>query len=533
MRRARIGISLACIALLLSSGCAPKPTQPPAAVTPAGPSRGGTLVMAVVNDPPTFDLDRTTWCEITQSIFYDSLVDKDMDGNISPRLATSWQVSDDGLVWTFQLREDVTFHCGHPFDAHAVKYRIDRMLNDENPSANLHMVNAVREAVVDDDYTISFHLKAVDAALWNFLGTAFGAPFCPVCVEEHGDDYGQNPCGTGMFKLLEYVPGSHLTVTRHEDYKWAAGYWENQGSPNIEAIKFRFIADEATRLLELEKGTIDYIAVPPQHVKRLTENEDVQVIQYPSNGIRYWGFNAKKWPWEDIRVRQAMQYAINKHAIAEFALEGLAEPLWSGLPPSISGYTDEMEQHLSEMYPYDPERTKQLLAEAGWVLGDDGVFAKDGKRLSVGIWIVNNPVDIRVAEMLLDDLAKAGVELKIEIVEQARLTSDTPKGLHETLLWQYGWYDPDILFHLFNQGGTRMHFVNERLQELLELGRSLIPMEERLAVYDEVLLLLAEECPWVVLYFPQSIQGWSKRVSNVKINSFNGSILINDLYLTE
>ncbi len=499
------------------------------------PVSGGDMVVAVIDDPPTFDVDRTTWFQAHQSILYDGLVERnDEDGSIGPKLAQDWDISEDGLEWTFYLREDVTFHCGEPFNAEAYKYRIDRMLDPEEPSANFHMVASVEGAEVVDEFTLKLTLKTPDAALWNFLGGAFGAPMCPACIEEHGEDYGHHPCGTGPFKLTEYVSGSHQVVERHEDYVWGAPYWNNQGPAHIESITFRYIADEATRMLELEQGTVDYVTpIPPPQVDRLRENPDVQIITFPSNGIRYWGFNCKREPWTNEAVRHAMMYAVDREAIADTAMGDLADPLWSSLPPSIAGYTDELESQFRQEYPFDPERTRAILQEEGWEEGPDGILTKDGKPFEIGVWVRNDAIDIRVAEMLEQNLRECGLKLDIEIMEQATLTSQTPQGLHETIIWMYGWYDPDILFHVFDGGGTRVHFVDEWLQDQLELGRSLIDMDDRLPIYEDVQVYLAEKAPWVPMYFPQSILGFSARVEDIRVNPYNGALLWVDLHLSE
>jgi len=530
-RRERILLVLVLLLGLVISGC--RSTEGVAQNSDKGGSetQKKEFIFAIVDDPATFDLDTVSWHQTPNVVAFDWLVEKDTEGKISPMLAKSWEISDDGLEWTFHLREGIKFHCGAEFDAYAVKYKFDHMTNPDKPSVNAHMVSSIEDVIVKDKYTVTFKFKNVDGAIWATLGSSFFAIDCPSCREKYGEDYGMHPCGTGPWILDEYVPGSHVVYVRNDEYWGGAEYWENNGPPQFEKLTFRIIPDEATRILELEQGTVDYIMVPPQEAKRLQEETDVKIILSPSNGLRYWGFNMKKWPWTDKDVRIAMQYAIDKERICETVLEGMAKPLWSALPPSIPGYSEELEAEFMAKYPYNPDKGKEILEADGWVLNKDGVYEKDGKPLDISVWVINDGVQIRTAELMKDMLKQVGVNLDIQIVEQATLVSDTPKGLHQSLLWTYGWYDPQILYFLFDNGGTRMHFVDETVQTLIEEGHKIVNMEDRLPIYEELQRYLADNPPWVVLYFPQDIHGFSPCVENIKINPFTGGVILNDLTL--
>ncbi len=531
MLKKRYSLMLIVVLMLVTilSGCQP------AADGGDGDGNGDDVkefVYAVVDDPATFDLDTTSWHQTQAIVSFDSLVEIDTEGNVSPKLAESWEISDDGLEWTFNLRQGIMFHCNEEeFTAHAVKHKFDHMKNPDKPSVNAHMISAIDDVVVVDDYTVKFMFNSVDGAIWNTLGGSFFAIDCPSCREEHGEDYGMNPCGTGPWILDDYVPGSHVTYVANTEYWGGADYWDNNGPPKFDKLTFRIIPDEATRILELQQGTVDYAAVPPQETKRLQDETDINVILSPSNGLRYWGFNMKKWPWTNKNVRIAMQYAIDKEAITESALEGLAKPLWSALPPSIPGYSEELEAEFKAKYPYDPAKTKEVLENDGWALNADGVYEKDGKPLAVSMWVLNEGIQIRTAEIIESNLKDVGVDLDIQVMEQATLTSGSPKGLHESLLWTYGWYDPQILFFLFNNGGTRMHYIDETVQRLAEEGHQKVSMEERLPIYEELQRYLADNPSWVVLYFPQDIHGFSPRVENVRMNPFGGGFVLNDIEL--
>lgn len=505
-------------------GCTPRSvTQQPAG--------GGHFIFAWVSDLPTWDPDRTTWSELPQSLIYDGLVELDMDGNVTGRLARRWELSEDGLRWRFFLREDVYFHSGRKMTADAVKFRFDRMRQPDG--ANRGMVSSIQEVNVIDTYTVEFVLSFPDPTLWNIFGSAFfGAIIDPVAVAELGEEFGAKPVGTGPWIIEEHVSGSHLTLRRNENYRWGATYWDNQGPPHMEKITFRFIPDETTRMLEIAQGSVDYTFVPPGETARLRQNNRVNVITYPGNGITYWGFNMKKWPWTDESVRNAMQFAINKEGITQHALEGLARPLWSALPPSIAGFNQAHEDELRARFPFSPDRARATLEAGGWVRGTDGIYAKDGQSLRVSVWVRNDPLQVRIAEMIESDLAAVGVDLVIEIVEQARITSDTPQGLHQSLIWQYGWWDPIILWFVFRDGGIRMHHVNEELHNLLLTGHQTVDNAERMQIYLQAQRLLAEQNPWVVLYFPEVIVAFSDRVENIRINHRGPGLIVNDLRLT-
>lgn len=261
-------------------------------------------------------------------------------------------------------------------------------------------------------------------------------------------------------------------------------------------------------MLEFKKGTVHVLPnVPPQYLDELEEDPDVGIEKVLGNGNTYLGFNVKRPIFEDVRVRQAISLGIDRDPIVEQALEGLAQPLFGPLPSTIYGYSENVENMAKEMYSRDVEEAKQLLAEAGWdETNGDGIVMKDGEPFSVDLWMVEEPVMQRIGQIIQNQLAEIGVDVVLSVQEDAAIRAQTPEGAHDMVLWQYGWYDADILYSLFGQGqSTRMHWEPEELDEVLLKARAEIDLDKRLEYYEEAQEIIVEGAPWVSLFVRESV----------------------------
>ncbi len=518
--------SFVCVALLLALGLTGSATGQPV--------RGGTLTVAIVRDPDTLDIHRTTWVDIGNYLPYDTLVAMDEKGKIIPHLAESWRVSPDGKEITFTLRTDVRFHSGAPFTAEAVKRTYDRARDPAVRSpATAFMLGPLEAVDVVDTRTARMRFREPFAPIWAPMVTAYLAPFDPTVMEREGLEFGERPSGAGPFKFVERVRGSHLVFRRADDYAWGPRYATNKRAPYVETVRLRVIPDEATRMMELDRGGVHVVmSVPTQEVRRLRERQDIQLLRTRENGITYLGFNNKKWPFTDIKVRQAISTAVQRDNVIRFALEGLAKPIYGPLPQTIPGYSDRIEEMSKQLYPFDRRKARAVLAEGGWQPGPDGIMVKDGRRLSSSLWVTSEPVNHRIGMILQSQLRAIGMHVDLEVLEDATIRANTPRGLHEMIVWPYGWYDPDILHALFYTGrSVRVHYSTPELDRLLDAGRTTMEERKRMEIYFEIQKKLVEAAPWVPLYVREHVIAVRGDVKGVKAHPFTNAVYLNDAYI--
>ncbi|MBO8127045.1 MAG: ABC transporter substrate-binding protein [Firmicutes bacterium] len=483
-----------------------------------------TLTVAIVRDPDTLDIQRTTWVDAANDVLYDSLVRQGPDGKLYPGLATSWELSEDGKTWTFKLRKGVKFHNGEPFNAYAVKATFDRMLAPETASPVTYMLgDFIKSIEVVDEYTVQLHYEKPFPSLVNSgATTGFLAIYPPKYLEEKGNDFGQFPIGTGPVKFVEHVRGSHILFERNDDYNWGPAYAENQGPLKFKYLKMRIIPDDSTRVMELERGNVDILyGTPPQDVERL-KNEGFKIYKAPENGITYWGFNVKKWPFTDPRVRKALAKAIDRQPMIDFALEGLAEPIYGPLPRNIWSYSEEIENRAKELYGYNPEESRRMLNEAGWKdTNGDGILEKDGKNLEFELWVRNIPDEQRVGQIIQAMVAEVGAKVNLKVVEDAAYREGMANGAQDTILWAYGWFDPEILGNMFKTGfSNRTWYSSPELDALIDAGATEVDREKRKEIYHEIQNHLVDACPWVPLYLKQQVFAVNPKIKGFTMNPF-------------
>ncbi len=335
-------------------------------------NQGGTANVSVLASPTAWDLTKSDW-NTWRSVhyLYDRLIITDAEEALVPHLAQSWEIADDGLAYTLALREDVLFHDGTPFNAEAVKFNIERHAALED-SAFYATFNPVESVEVIDDFTAEIILSEVrvnfiyDLSLWGSIQLS------PTAYEELGDDFATRPVGTGPFKFNEYEPDSHIDFVRNEDY-WA-------GAPLLDNVRVRIIPEMSVQLIEMETRTIDTMyAVDPKDVGALEDN-GVIVEDQLSPGAVFISLNVSRGPTAELAVRKAIAHGIDRDTIISEVLLGFAEKARAGVPSSSAFYSEDI-----PTVEYDPEEAARLLDEAGWMMGSDGIRARDGVPLYISI----------------------------------------------------------------------------------------------------------------------------------------------------
>ncbi len=431
---------------------------------------------------------------------------------VEPALAESWTVSDDGTEYTFKLRPGIKFHDGTDFNAEAVKFNFDRMLDENHPHADTgpfplaFFFSAIEETTVVDEMTVNFKLNAPYAPFLSNLAYPTGLIASPTAIEASGKDFGRNPVGTGPFKFEEWKSNERVVVSRNDDY-WG----EKAGT---EAVVFRPISDANTRVAEMLAGGIDImVEVPPTSLPQFEEGSGFTVVQQAGPHVWFLILNAKEGPFADVRVRQAANYAINKEAIVNDVLEGTADVAAGPTPPAFAwAYNPSLEP-----YPYDPDKALALLKEAGAEGAELTFYVTEGGSGML------DPVAMGTA--IQADLAAVGLDVKIETYEWNTFLGEVNPGLEgKADMAEMSWMtnDPDTLPYLalrteawpdkggFNSG----YYSNPKVDELLEKARTATDQAERARLYQEMQTIVQEDAPWVFVANWKQNAVTSDRVEN-------------------
>lgn len=389
-------------AALAIAACAPAatPTPAPSASAAKTPRKGGTLTYAAAADAITFDptnIGDAVGANTAQMMF-EGLVKQDEKLDYVPNLATSWEAN--GLTWTFKLRPGVKFHDGTAFDASSVKFVFDRIQGPEQTLRKGTWAQVLDKVDVVDPLTIRFTTKNVDPFFHTRLGgNGTGAIFSSEAFKKNGvQGMARNPVGTGPFKFTEWVKDDHVTVERFD------GYWG--GVPYLDKVTVRPLPEAETRVIGLESGDIQLaIRLNPEHIERVEKNTKLKLLRNDTQRHYYMGMALLKKPFSDLRVRQALNHAIDKESLLKNTLSGLGKLQGGLLPVGSPGYQD------LPGFKYDPAKAKQLLADAGYPSGFTATFV--GTK---GIYLKDYEL-----EQAMQQMWKAvGVTINLNIVENAK-----------------------------------------------------------------------------------------------------------------
>ncbi len=473
------------------------------------PKRGGRVVLGMGVEPENLDTIRMASApaamvseHITQTLFT-----VDLQGNIVPELVESYEVSEDGRVWTLRLRRGITFHDGTPFNAEAVKFNLDRFLDPESKAPFRFLIARITDVEVLDEYTVRLTTDQPFAPMLAHLSHSFIGMLSPTAVQELGSGIETNPVGTGHFKMKTWTRGESILLERNPDY-WEAGL------PYLDEVMFRFIPEDAARVVALEAGEVHAIMrVPPADIPRLEADPDIEVLKVPSVRTIYIGFNNQKAPFTDVRVRRALNYCVDKEALVEFVLEGVGRVSDAPFSPGIFGYSP------MTPYEYDPERAKELLAEAGYPDGFKvNLYHPTGRYL----------MDAAIAEAVQAQLKECGVEAELITLEWATylatLRKPPEEAVHDMYLLGWGCVTNDAdycLYPLFHSGewppvGWHLsYYKNEEVDRLLDEARVTPDPERRAALYKRVIEIIWNDAPWLFLYSEVQVNAVRKGVQGL------------------
>jgi peptide/nickel transport system substrate-binding protein len=471
------------------------------AEAPSEGGSGGTLVIAMTaTNIPGLDTmqfqseggegGRFVGVQLWDGLTRFDLTQGESTPEVIPGLADSWEVSDDKLTWTFKLKEGVTFHDGEPWNADAAIFNYDRYLNKDSatyiPELNAVagiLLAGIESAAKVDDMTISITTAKPMADLPSML--ALGAFGSPKAITEMGDSFAEHPVGTGPFKFESLQRGQELVLVKNENYY--------RGAPKLDKLILRPVPEVTTRMAGLRSGEFSWIEVPsPDEVPAL-ESEGYQVLTNYYSHIWPWVLDTTKPPFDDVKVRQAINYAIDRDAMADALLQGTGAPATQYIPPSDPGYTPDQ-----DTFTYDPEKAKALLAEAGY---------PDGFEISLSFPTSGsgNMIPIPMNETLQRDLEKVGITVTLEPIEWGAMLGDffvgKIPGEAEALNISLGFVLPSLWSTWFHStsGINAGKFSDPKVDELLDAVSAEFDPAKQAALYNDLNAALIESSPWLLV----------------------------------
>jgi peptide/nickel transport system substrate-binding protein len=467
------------------------------------------LTVAIPSDAGNWDPIDTymvAWSAVANNV-YDGLLERDVNLKLKPALAESWEVLDDNTRIRFNLRKGVSFHNGEAFDATAVKFTFDRLLGDEGKSgpqrSNYTSIGSVE---IIDPYTVDFHMATPDPVILTKLA-GYGAMIVPPkYLAEHGTDYfNRHPVGTGPFKMVEYKPKTSVMLERFDEF------WGTKAQ--VDAVKFRFIKEAATRVAELEAGRVDVIDnVPTALVPQLEQSSKSKLVSVPGPTTYAFRLNTQDGLTKDVRVRKALTLAIDRQTIIDTILMGQGEMISSFQSAMSFGYDDTM-----RIDSYDPQQAQQLLKEAG---------VKRGAMLEINYRSENSTFG-EVAQAAAGYLSMVGINAIVKPYETGIYLSEImPKGKTGEM-YQNSWggwtMDYDNTAYLMYHTGERWNPYDSyaELDKWLEEQRSYFDPEKRLPILKNVAQFVQDEYIEIPLYSMKTLYGVNNRVQNFQGPSDN------------
>ncbi|MCL6087724.1 MAG: ABC transporter substrate-binding protein [Actinobacteria bacterium] len=517
------------------STAASETTKAQESTVSAGPVTGGTLTYGIDYDVQRLDPLNTTWMTDATMQLYDRMTAQDpTTGKIIPNLAESWEISDDGLIWTFHLRKGVKFHDGSPVNADAVKKFFDMARSSKTFAFSFHYT-AIDSIEVKDENTVIFKLSHPDAHLLIAMQTVYSSIVNPEAYTKYGQDYGTTAVdGSGAFKFKEWVPGDHLTIVRNDAYNWPLSFFKNTGAPYLDEVIYKYIPDATTRAVELETGNIDIVVgISPVDVERLSKVNTITIKETPKFSERYLAFNLESKVWSDINLRKAVWYAIDRDAIVQAVLLGHGSPAYGYITPNMQGYYKDSDK----AYPYDIEKAKELIKQAGWVdTNNDGIVEKNGKDLEAVYYSDSETEYKQLSEVLQQQLANVGIKLVVNLVDAPTHQGAAKEGKHDIILMHWDWTDPEIAGLLMLSGNkpwpNASRINDPKIDKFFTDAGNAKSLEERNQIFSDMQKYAIENIvPWVGLYIPNLIYGFSNNVKGYEPNPYDSLYpYLNDTY---
>jgi len=465
-----------------------------------------TLVMIIESSPTNLDprvgLDGPS--ERIDGLLFDNLLSRDEHLNVKPSLAYSWDIPDP-TTYIFHLRHEVRFSDGRLLTSRDVKWSFDSVLQGKVRSPKASTYKFVDRIDASDDYTVIFHLKQPWAALlWNIAGGE-GMGIVPYGSAE---ETSRNPIGSGPFKFVSADQDRDVLIARNDNY------WGEHAK--IERVRFIVVPDTTTRALELRKGSADLeINALTADIERMLQQEPhLATLHGPGTRVGYVAFNLRDPILKDVRVREAIAYALDRPTMVHYLMRDEARLACSVLPPESWAYDGHVKQ-----YPYDPQKAREILDQAGYA-------AKSGVRFHITMKTSTEESSRAMAAVFQQQLREVGIALDIRSFEAATFMADVNHGEFQmySLRWLGGNEDPDMFNYAFHSsnvipnGANRQFYKNPRVDALIEKVQTETDQAARKRDYAEIQEILATDLPYVYLWYFNNVMVYSKRVHGLELN---------------
>ncbi len=485
-------VAVIALALLLAASCARKPAP-------------DELVMIIESSPANLDprVGTDAQSERIDKLLFDSLVRRDEHFNLQPWLAERWEIPDP-LTYILHLRRGVRFHDGRPLAARDVKWTLDSILDGSIRTPKASVYRLLDHIDTPDDSTVVIHLKEPFATLlWNLSDGAIG-----IVPYGSGADFNRNPVGSGPFELVSLEQDKEVVIARNDNY------WGEK--PHVARVRFKVVPDTTTRALELRKGSADVAinALTADMIAVMRRDPELKIETAPGTIYAYLALNLRDPILKEVRVRQALAFAIDRRPMIHYLWRDLAQPAASVLPPQHWAYDGDV-----PTYGYNPQRARELLDAAGYRAGPDGI------RFHVTMKTSTEESTRLLAAVLQQQLRAVGIALDIRTFEFATFYADVTKGAFQlcSLRWIGGNEDPDIFEHVFYSASTppkranRGYYSNPVVDKLIDEGRSTVDQQRRKEIYAEVQRILANDLPYINLWYLDNVLVHTNRVRGLEL----------------
>lgn len=384
-------------------------------------------------------------------LIYDRLVSKDENLKFEPQLAESWVEAADGMSWTFKLKPGVTFHDGSPLTAQTIVDWLPLYVGSENA----YLFDAIEKAEALSELEVQLTMKRPEPNLLYNLSTPYASVAHPAKFKELGEDFGVTEAiGTGPFKMESFEIGNETVLVRNDDYAWGPGASHGHAA-KIERLVLREVSEASTAFLELKTGGVDMLmSVPTDFVAEVEATENLKNFELPGIDLIYMPINVTKAPFDDIKVREAVAFAINQDEIVKAVFDGRGKAADGFLISALPESQIAPEYRIS----YDATRANKALDDAGWVMGADGIRSKDGAPLKVSLWTQSDSLFRRLSEVVQAQLKAIGVQAEISTFDNAAIRDQYKTGEQQLAVRTYLWDNADILEWFF--AGTRLYYPN-------------------------------------------------------------------------
>ena len=441
-------------------------------------------------------------------LLFDGLVAHDADNNLVPGLAKSWEFDDDTNTYTFHLNEDVTWHDGKLFTADDVKFTIEAIMNPDNESEIASNYEDINDIKVTDDTTVSFALNDKNVAFLEYMTIGILPKHLLEGEDMQTSDYFRFPIGTGPYMMMEWDEGQSITLVKNPNYY--------KGEPNIDTIVFKIVEDDNAKALQLKSGELDLAKVTPKDAQRFKEDTNFKIYDMTTADYRGIMYNFNNEFWKKNRdIIPAINYAIDRQTMVDSVLLGEGVPAYG--PLQRNKYNNED----VEKYDYNPKKSKKLIEAAGWILGDDGIYEKDGDKLSFTINIMEgDQVRADLAAIASQQLKAVGIDAKSQV--QSEIDWDNQEA------FLIGWGSPfdadDHTYKVFgtDKGSNYNAYSNEEVDKYLTEARQTEDEEERMEAYAKFQVALSKDPAYTFFCYVDVNYIANKNIKGISENTILG-----------